>query len=94
MKVREVSTDAFCNYLLPTYDAFPIKGNTTDFSTNLSSVTRSLNTRHYTNAMVGSRRHTPNDVTYNTSTNASNSIFSHPVETDQTQHSSKNLLQV
>jgi len=31
MKVREVRTDAFCNYLLPTYDAFRLKGNTTDF---------------------------------------------------------------
>ena len=30
MKVREVSTEVFCKYILPTYDAFPIKGNTTD----------------------------------------------------------------
>ena len=29
--MREVSTDTFPNYLLPTYDAFPAKGNTTDF---------------------------------------------------------------
>jgi uncharacterized protein YukE len=31
MKLREVSIEAFFNYLFPTYDAFPIKGNTTDF---------------------------------------------------------------
>jgi hypothetical protein len=31
MKAREATIDAFCNYQFPTYDAFPIKGNTTDF---------------------------------------------------------------
>jgi hypothetical protein len=31
MKVRKVSTEAFCNYLFHTYDSFPINRSTTDF---------------------------------------------------------------
>lgn len=54
---------------------------------NIKRVTRSLNImrKHWKALGDGrSRSDTPNDITYNTSRNESNSIFSNPVDTDQT----------
>jgi len=76
MKVREISTEAFCNYLFPTYDAFPIKGNTNDFRQKYQEcyafVRRNAKTLHeYTGRLsataAAAQTHlttdTPNDVT-------------------------------